>query len=307
MRGPRVSVPITLTSALVAISLTLTIGWEILVAREFRALMDGFTFIHWFLVVVGALFFAGIIAASILQTVWLVREIRTGQRQRSFIDAVTHELHPPLATLRLYLDTLESATADEAQKAEFLGIMGQELDRLERTVGHLLHAARSEEGTRPWTEIDLLSLLEECADDLRERHGLDDKAVRVHPHPGPAVRIRGEREALRLAFRSLLENAVHYAADEVRVDVNLRTPSRRWVEVEVADQGVGLPASEWERIFERFPRLAPAGLLPGRGLGLGLHLVRSIVRLHKGSVHAESDGVGTGSRFVVKLRRVKVV
>lgn len=305
MPRPHVSVPITLTSALVAISIALTVGWQILVAREFRALMTGFTAVHWFLVVVGALFFAAIITASILQTVWLVREIRTGQRQRSFIDAVTHELHTPLATLRLYLDTLESAQADEAQKAEFLGIMGQELDRLERTVGHLLHAARSEEGTRPRTEIDLLALLEECAEDLRERHGLDDKAVRVHP--GPAVRVRGEREALRLAFRSLLENAVHYAADEVRVDVNLRTPSRRWVEVEVADQGVGLPASEWERIFERFQRLAPAGLLPGRGLGLGLHLVRSIVRLHKGSVHAESDGVGTGSRFVVKLPKVKVV
>jgi signal transduction histidine kinase len=300
---PRISVPITLTSALVAIVVALTIGWEILVAREFRALLHGFTAVHWVLVVVGAVLFSGIIAASILQTVWLVRQIRMGQRQRSFIDAVTHELYTPLASLRLYLETLQGGAGGEARRAEFLGIMAAELDRLERTVGHILQAARSEEAHPRREPVELAPLLESCASDVRERHGLEEKDVCIDGAHG--VRVRGNAEELRLAFRNLLENAVRCSVDEVRVDVKVRLPKRRWVEVEIVDHGIGIPASEWERIFERFQRLTPASVRPRRGLGLGLYVVRSIVRQHKGSVSVIGDGVGKGTRFLLRLPRVR--
>jgi signal transduction histidine kinase len=306
MARPRISVPITLTSALVAISVALTVGWEILVAREFRALVGGFTAVHWLLVVVGAVLFAGIIAASILQTVWLVQEIRTGQRQRSFIDAVTHELHTPLTALRLYLETLQglpSGQADEAKREEFLGIMGQELDRLERTVGHILRAARSEEAKLRRDRVALGPLLEECVREVCERHGLEEKAIRVSGVGG--LQVRGDAEHLRLAFRNLLENSVRYAGEKVRVDVTVRPTTRRRVEIELADRGVGIGESDLERIFERFQRLSPAVLRARRGLGLGLYVVRSVVRQHKGSVHAESAGPGKGSRFIVTLRRTR--
>ena len=303
MPRPRVSVQITLTSTLVAFAVILTVGWEILVAREFRALMTGFTPVHWLLVVVGAVLFAGIIAASILQTVWLVREIRAGQRQRSFVDAVTHELHTPLASLRLYLETLQSQTLDEDRRTEFLQIMAKDIDRLERTVGHILQAARSEDVRPPKNPVDVKRLLERCAEELRERHGLDEKSVRVHGTSDVAT--SGDAEELRLAFRNLLENAVRYATDRVRIDVDIKVPSRRWIEVVLADQGIGIPASEWERIFERFQRLSPAAVRSRRGLGLGLFLVRSIVKQHRGSVYVESEGEGKGSRFVVRLRRRK--
>ncbi len=303
MSRPRISVPITLTSALVAIVVALTVGWEILVAREFRALLHGFTAVHWVLVVVGAALFAGIIAASILQTVWLVREIRTGQRQRSFIDAVTHELYTPLASLRLYLETLQGGGGGEARRAEFLEIMAAELDRLERTVGVILQAARSEEARPRREPVELEPLLQACASEVRERHGLDEKAVGLHGAHG--IRVRGNAEELRLAFRNLLENAVRCSVDEVRVDVKVRLPKRRWVEVEVVDQGIGIPASEWERIFERFQRLSPPNVRSRRGLGLGLYVVRSIVRQHRGSVRVIGEGLGKGTRFLVRLPRVR--
>lgn len=303
MPRPHVSVPITLTSALVAISIALTVGWQILVAREFRALMTGFTAVHWFLVVVGALFFAAIITASIVQTVWLVREIRNGQRQRSFIDAVTHELHTPLTSLRLYLETLQFGATDEEHRVEFLRTMAKDLDRLERTVGHILQAARSEDLRPRKDPVDLRALLEECASELRERHGLGEKSVRVHGASN--VHTPGDAEELRLAFRNLLENAVRHATDEVQVDVDIRVVSPRRVEVAVADRGAGIPASEWERIFERFQRLTPTSVRSRRGLGLGLFVVRSVVRQHRGTVHVESEGEGKGSRFIVRLPKLK--
>jgi signal transduction histidine kinase len=303
MRRPRISVPITLTSALVAIAVALTVGWEILVAREFRALMEGFTVVHWLLVVVGALLFAGIIAASIVQTVWLVRQILAGQRQRSFIDAVTHELHTPLASLRLYLETLQNETTDEARRTEFLGIMADELDRLEQTVGHLLQSARMEEA-RPRSEpVELEPLLETCAREARERHGLEEKAVQVHA--ARSIRIRANDQEMRLAFRNLLDNAVRCSLDDVRVDIRVRSTSRRWVELEIVDHGIGIPSSEWERIFERFQRLSPPSVRTRGGLGLGLYVVRSIVRQHRGSVRVVGDGVGRGTRFLLRLPRVR--
>ena len=106
--------------------------------REFEAFADGFTPIHWVLVILGSLFFALIITVLILQAVWLVREIRSNQRQQNFMDAVTHELHTPLASLRLYLDTLRGRALPEERRDEFLEIMAEDLERLQRTIDQIL-------------------------------------------------------------------------------------------------------------------------------------------------------------------------
>ncbi len=299
MSAPRVSVPITLTTCLVAITIALTVGWQILVVRESGALVEGFSAVHWGLVIVGSLFFALIITAAILQAVWLVQEIRSNQRQRNFIDAVTHELHTPLASLRLYLDTLRGKSVDEARRGEFLDIMTEELERLQRTIDQILNAARVEVRRSRREPVDLGALLRDCVEDARARHDLDEKAVRLEVPEG--ARVRGDVEQLRVAFRNLLENAIRYAGAQIRVDVRVRSASSRRLEVEVADQGVGIPPTALARIFQRFQRLSQEGGFVPRGLGLGLYIVRNVVRAHGGSVRAESEGPGTGSRFIVTL------
>ncbi len=299
MGRPRPARQITLTTLLVAITIALTVGWEILVVREFRALVEGFTIVHWLLLVLGSLFFVAIITATILQTVWLVREIRTNQRQSDFIDAVTHELHTPLASLRLYVDTLAKPGLDDAHRVEFASIMSDDLDRLQRTIDRVLAAARSEARRSPPATVDLVSVLDECVQEARARHGLSPERVRLL---APArAEVRGDAEQLRLAFRNLIENAIRYAGERVDVDVRVRPGPGRRVEVEVADKGVGIPPSALGRIFQRFQRLPQSAARGPRGLGLGLYIVRNVVRAHGGRVHAESEGPGTGSRFVVRL------
>ena len=299
VRTPRVSVPITLTAAVVAITIALTVGWQILVARESGALVEGFRTVHWVLVIVGSLFFALIITAAILQAALLVREIRNNQRQQNFIDAVTHELHTPLASLQLYLDTLREQTLDEQRREEFLDIMSVDLARLQGTIDQILSAARSEvrHSRREWVNIG--ALLRECVEEARERHELGEHDIHLDVPAGASV--RGDAEQLRLAFRNLIENAVRYGGEKHQIEVLVRPRSARKLEVEVSDRGVGMPESALRRVFLRFQRLSHEGVFGSRGLGLGLYIVRNVVRAHGGSIRAESEGLGTGSRFVMTL------
>jgi len=299
MRAARVSVPIALTAGIVTITVALTVGWQILVAREFDAFAVGFTAIHWVLIGLGSLFFALIITVLILQTVWLVREIRSNQRQQNFMDAVTHELHTPLASLQLYLDTLRGRPLPSERRDEFLSIMAEDLERLQRTIDQIIQAARTDERGARRESIDLARLLAECAQDALERHSLKPEAV--HISVPESARARGDREQLRVAFRNLLDNAVRYAGGEVHVEIRVRPVSARRLEIEFADRGVGIPASALDRVFQRFQRLPQEAVRAAHGLGLGLAIVRNIARAHGGNVRAESDGEGKGSRFILTL------
>src|SRR5262249_30867163 len=116
-----------------------------------------------------------------------------------------------------------------------------------------------------------------------------------------SARVRGDPEQLRVAFRNLLDNAARYAGESVRVDVRARAISPRRLEVEVADAGIGFPEHAQSKLFGRFQRLSQGAVRSTRGLGLGLFIVRNVVRAHGGKVRAESEGEGKGSRFVITL------
>ncbi|HTO69614.1 MAG TPA: HAMP domain-containing sensor histidine kinase [Myxococcota bacterium] len=299
MRAARVSVPIALTAGIVAITIALTVGWQILVARESLAFTNGLRPIHWVLIGLGSVFFALIIGVLILQAVWLVREIRSNQRQQNFMDAVTHELHTPLASLQLYLDTLRGRALPDERRGEFLGIMAEDLERLQRTIDQILQAARTDGARARRESVDVAKLLDECATDARERHALPREAL--SSDVPRSARVRGDAELLRVAFRNLLDNAVRYSSGDVHVEIHVRPVSARRLEIEFADRGAGIPASALDRVFQRFQRLPQEAVRAAHGLGLGLAIVRNVARAHGGSVRAESDGEGKGSRFVLTL------
>jgi signal transduction histidine kinase len=298
MQSPRTSVPITLTVALVTITAVLWVAWQITVPRGLAAMPGELSAVQWMLVGLGAVFFAMIVSWMILQAVWLVREIRSNQRQRTFIDAVTHELHTPLASLKLYLETLRSQRLSRDEQQEFLEIMGKDLHRLQDTIEQILSAARSD-ARRKWREpVALRPILSECIEDARSRHGFAQDAVELASPEGASVRC--DPTQLRVVFRNLLENAVRYAGDKLRVAITVRAYSARKLSIEFADDGLGIAAFELSELFHRFQRFPKEGLRP-RGLGLGLYIVRNIVRANGGSVHAYSEGAGAGSRFLVTL------
>ena len=296
--GFRVTVGVTLT----LLAASLAVGWQLLVVGDLGPVAKGLSTVHWLLLILGTLFFLLLIVGLVLLCIWLVREMRVNQRQQAFLDAVTHEMKTPLASLRLFVDTLGRHDPPAERRHEFLERMGEDLDRLDRTVNQVLAAARAEARAEPRRidRTELPALLASCIAEIRSRHSLPEQALRLETHG--LVRVRGDAAELGMVFRNLLENAVQYSQGPVDVQFAVRGPEDGKVLVEIADRGIGIPRRELRRIFERFYRAGRDVQRQVAGLGLGLYIVRSLVRRQGGRVVARSEGEGQGSRFVVTLQ-----
>jgi signal transduction histidine kinase len=262
----------------------------------------GLSTLDWVLLVLGTVFFVLVMGGLVWLSAWLVREMRLNQRQQAFLDAVTHEMKTPLASLRLYLDTLARHDPEPARRRHFLGRMREDLDRLDRTVDQVLTAARTEEPGRkmPVDRVCLSDLLTDCIADIRERHQLPKNAVVLEA--ASEATVRADPEELSVAFRNLLENAVKYSDEPVEVRVRVASNGDGRVEVDISDSGIGIPAGELRKIFQRFYRVGRDVQRTAAGLGLGLFIVRNLVRRQGGRIVARSAGSGSGARFVVSLR-----
>jgi signal transduction histidine kinase len=207
----------------------------------------------------------------------------------------------PLASLRLYVDTLTRHDPDPARRRHFLALMQDDLTRIDRTVDQVLAAARAEEPLRRArrARVPLAVVLEECIREVRTRHQLPDEAVALDCTGDPAV--LGDAGELGVVFRNLLDNAVKYSEAPVEVRVRVRELGPDEVEVDISDRGIGIPAGELRKIFQRFYRVG-RDVRTAAGLGLGLFIVRNLVRRQGGRVVARSEGQGAGSRFVVTLQ-----
>jgi len=293
--------PLVVGVVLLLLVLALAVGWQVLLVSDVRIASRGLAGLDWVLLVLGGVFFLLVIVGLVWLCAWLIREMRTNQRQRAFLDAVTHEMRTPLASLRLYLDTIVRHDPEPEQRRQFLTRMHADVERLDRTVQQVLAAARAEEPGRRATlgVVALSTLLRECIAEIRNHHGLPDAAVRLD---GVDAAVRGDAGELAVVFRNLLENAVKYSEDPVEVKVRVEPLGEGRVQIEISDRGIGIPSRELRKIFQRFYRAGRDVQRTAAGLGLGLFIVRNLVRRQGGGVVARSEGRGEGSRFVVTLR-----
>ncbi len=254
-RRKSIAVFITLGASLVALAIALNVGWILLNAREVA------------LLVFGIIFFLLIITGVVLNTTFLIREIRRNEQHDAFINAVTHELKTPLASIRLYLQTLKKREIDENKRQEFYDVMLADSDQLLQTVGpDAVSFAESINGERP--------------------------------------QVKADADELRAAISNLLDNAVKYSVKEIQVSVEVSVLDGKKVAVRIQDRGIGIPAAQLKRIFKRFYRVPGRVMARIKGTGLGLFIVRSVIEKHGGRVFAESEGPGRGSRFTIQLPRV---
>jgi signal transduction histidine kinase len=283
---------IVLCACLVALAIALNVGWILLNLRQIV------------LLVLGIIFFAFLITGLVLNTTFLIREIRRNEQHDAFINAVTHELKTPIASIRLYLETLKRRELDEEKRKEFYDVMLADSDRLLQTVEQVLQASRTGDKRRPTgaKKLDLGHLVRDCVELTRKRYTLDENALEyVENLNGTKARIRGDAEELRVAVTNLLDNAVKYSPKEINIFVEVKATDDKRVTVSVKDNGAGIPRSDLKRIFERFYRARGRLMTKVKGTGLGLFIVRSVVEKHGGRVFAESEGEGKGSVFTIQL------
>jgi two-component system, OmpR family, sensor histidine kinase SenX3 len=279
---------------LVALAVTLNISWIVLNWRR------------GVLAVLGVIFFLLIIAGMVLNTIFLVREIRRNEQHDSFINAVTHELKTPVASIRLYLQTLQTRELDDGKRQEFYRIMLEDSDRLLHTIEQVLRAGST--GSR-WrriarTRVDLAEVARECVQLARTRFRLGEEALAYDEQvaDGRSIVI-GDADELKAAVLNLIDNAVKYSGTDVRVRVVLQEQEDGRLAVRVTDTGVGISPVDLKRIFRRFYRVPPSVAVRAKGSGLGLFIVRSVARRHGGRAFAESQGTGHGSTFTILLPR----
>jgi signal transduction histidine kinase len=254
--------------------------------------------------VLGIIVFALLAAGVVLNTVFLIREIRRNERQDSFLNAVTHELKTPIASIRLYLDTLERRPVDDAQRAKFYATMRSDTDRLLLTVERVLKAGELGQRHREQQRkrIELHPIVAECIATALARHHLPPSAITLADIPGNVrLYIFGIVEDLRSAILNLLDNAIKYSPNGVAITCRLSIEHYTWVTLSITDTGLGIPSRELKRIFKRFYRASSTDLVKIKGTGLGLFLVRTIARQHGGDVRALSDGPNKGSTMLLKL------
>jgi two-component system, OmpR family, sensor histidine kinase SenX3 len=293
-RRRSIAFSIALGVSLISVILLLYIGWVLLGWK------------NPILLFLGIVLVATIISGVVLNTTFLVREVRRNEQHDAFINAVTHELKTPVASIRLYLETLQTRPVDESKRQEFYRIMLADSERLLASIEQVLRTGRIGSTThhkRNLSRIELNGVVEECVSRALSLYQLSADSLEYRP--GPPATIMGDADEVRAAISNLVDNAVKYSSRPAKVTVETSPLDNKYVQVRVKDQGPGIPKIQLKQIFKRFYRVPGPLATRVKGTGLGLFIVRSVAKRHGGRAWAESEGPGRGSTFVLQLPIVK--
>ena len=292
--------PILLGVVLIGSIITLGVGWVLVsIAAALGSKNAAF---YWAVLGVGVALLVLVLVGVIVYLALTVKAIALSQRQSNFIDSVTHELKSPLASLKLSLQTLDRRPLEPAQQADFHRIMLQDVERLDTLVDHLLDAAKTlQRRPRDMAETAAVApILRQVRSTVAGRHGVPEEAIAVHCPEAP-LQVRCRPADLEIVLRNLVDNAVKYALPTPRVEITAAPGAAGRVLVAVADNGPGIPPAQRRQVFRRFVRLGSELERSRPGTGLGLFLVKVLVRQMRGSVAVRPRVPGPGSLFEVDL------
>lgn len=284
---------------MIVLLVALAVGWVILNAFGL-AFDDERAAFYWTLLSVGSVVLLLVLVGTVMYLSLTIKAISLNRRQSNFIDSVTHELKSPIASLKLYLQTLHRHPPSGADALTFYRDMLEDVERLDQLINHLLDAARLEREPveADIDEVDLPALLGECARGACMRYRMPTETVKVECPPSL---VRAPRVDLDVVFRNLIDNALKYGGSPPEVLVQGKFESTSRVTVRITDNGAGIPLAMRRKIFGRFERLGLELERSKPGTGLGLHIVRTVVHRLRGRVRVRDRENGTGTVFEVTL------
>jgi signal transduction histidine kinase len=295
------SLSITLAIVMIALLAVLAVGW---VVQAVVGALPGERFsrgVYWTLLSIGSTFIVLLVVGVILYLILSIKAINLTRRQSNFIDSVTHELKSPIASMKLYLQTLSRHQVTPELQADFHRFMLEDVERLDHLINQMLDTGRLDAdraGEKEIEDVELSSLLRDCAAAVCLSYRVP--ADVVHFDLQPCI-VSGRRVDLDITFRNLIDNAVKYAGTQPCVDVDLHADNNGRVIVRIADNGRGIPRHLRRKIFGRFVRLGLELERDRPGTGLGLHIVHTLVRRHHGRIRVCDPATGPGTIFEVQL------
>jgi two-component system phosphate regulon sensor histidine kinase PhoR len=291
LKRPSLTAPITLGVVMIVLVVILAVIWIIGLLFSVGNLA---------ILATGTVLLAGVLGGVIAYLTLTVKAFNLNRRQSNFIDAVTHELKSPIASLKLYLQTMARRSVDQQQQQDFHKIMLEDVERLDSLINHLLDAARIERKVEASSEQDvrLDQLLEQCGSAICIRYQVPSETVQID---SPQVTVRSQLIQLEILFRNLIDNAVKYGGSPPRVQVRVRPDADSGVMVSILDNGAGIPSNQRKKVFGRFIRLGNELERSTPGTGLGLYLVRNVIKAINGSIRVSDRELGSGTEFEVVL------
>lgn len=301
MAGRRsLKLPITLGVVMIILVVLLTTGWILL--SVFAALNSPVQAVYWIILIVGSVLFVLVLLGVVTYLALSIKAINLTRRQSNFMDSVSHELKSPIASLKLYLQTLTMRQLSQEEQQSFYRYMLEDVARLDDLINHLLDAARVDhpEESQPTEWISIHSILSTCAEDIRIRHRINPEQISIEGEDGE---VRARPFELDMIFRNLIDNAVKYGGDPSQVEIHTcwLGGKKPVLVTRIADNGKGIPAAQRRKIFHRFERLGVELERTKPGTGLGLYIVGTLVKRLKGSVRVLSKSRESGTVFEVAL------
>lgn len=226
------------------------------------------------------------------------KQLTLMRMQMHIISSITHAFKTPLATMQLYLETIEKRDLDDSMRNKLLSGMLQENQRLKSLVYNFLESARLSYKRRPY--IFSVIPVSQFLNTFLNNHDNLLQGVDVHTELKDDALIRIDKNAFDIVFLNLLENAIHYSTDAPRVDITTWSDKKR-VYMEFSDSGIGIPKDRRSEVFKRFQRLPEAMALWGSGTGMGLYVVKAIIKAHGGNIKISGGGIQAGTSFLIHL------
>jgi two-component system, OmpR family, phosphate regulon sensor histidine kinase PhoR len=227
-------------------------------------------------------------------------QLRLTELYDNFIGNVTHELKSPLASIQLHLETLKKRDVPPGKQIEFVEMMTKDADRLQRLINSILEISAHEKKKIIFNyqvfkaEITVKKLFEESFEKFRVEKG---KYQIIGKAPCEIV---AGKDALKIVFDNLADNAVKYSIDPVNIKIRMSCNSNKFI-LDFSDDGIGIPSKEQKKIFKKFYRIYDKEIPNVKGTGLGLYWVKEIINAHGGTISISNNEEGKGTTFRIEL------